>query len=296
MPILAILLLIVFYFAFASARFINALKVFYDNRVHGALLALMLIIPYVLVALPNANADLAGFGLGLLKMLAYLLFPTLVLLFKPRGSPALDLYDILAVLGLWLPIEFDLLPQADATLGSVNVPIPLLTAIVLGYLLFLVLRPLEMGYSYRLRGPDILAAIQVWGAFALIGIPLGVVMGFIIWQFAPFNAGDWILRFIMIYFLNALPEELLFRGTIQNLIELRFGRTWQSLLVASIIFGLAHLDNTTAHNTVPNWPYALMASLAGVAYGWTWRKSGKITGSALTHTFVNFMWGVVFKG
>lgn len=296
MSILAILILILLYFAFASTRFVEALARFYDNRFHGALLALMLIIPYVLVALPTANANLTGFGLGLLKMVAYLLFPTLLLIFKPKGHPALDLYDILAVLGLWFPIEFDWLPQADAVLGSVSIPIPLLTAIVLGYLLFIVIRPLEMGYSYQLRGRDLLAAVQAWGAFAIIGIPLGVAMGFIVWRFAPFNAGDWLLRLTMIYFLNALPEEMLFRGVIQNMIERRFGRTWQTLMVAALIFGLAHVDNATAHHAVPNWPYVIMASFAGIAYGWAWRKSGKITGSAVTHTLVNFMWGAIFKG
>jgi membrane protease YdiL (CAAX protease family) len=42
--------------------------------------------------------------------------------------------------------------------------------------------------------------------------------------------------------------------------------------------------------------YAMMATLAGLAYGWTWRKTGKVTGSAVVHTTVNFIWGILLGG
>ena len=151
-----------------------------------------------------------------------------------------------------------------------------------------------MNYTFKLTRADVGNALIALGAFALVGMPLGVVMGFIKLGFAPFDAGGWLARLLAIYFLNALPEELLFRGLIQNLIEQRFGRDLRTLLAAAILFGLSHLNNTTAFHHPPNWPYVIMATLAGLAYGWAWRRSGKITGSAITHTLVNFIWGVVF--
>src|SRR5574341_100776 len=295
MSYLALILLLIAYFALSSRRVVAALRGFYDNRVHGGLLVAMLIIPYVLAALPGARADPAGFGVGLAAMLAYLFVPGLALLFRPERRGPLDALDIVAVLALWLPIEFDLLPDVAAQIGEASLPIPLLTGIVLGFLLFLVIRPLDgLGYTFRLRPTDPLWALAAWAAFGLVGIPLGVAMGFIRPGLAEFDAAGWLVRLISIYFFNALPEEMLFRGIIQNLIEQRWGRGWLTLGAAAAIFGLAHINNTTAFHAPPNWPYVLMAGLAGIAYGWAWRKTGKITGSAITHTLVNFVWGVVF--
>ncbi|MGE5222552.1 MAG: type II CAAX prenyl endopeptidase Rce1 family protein [Omnitrophica WOR_2 bacterium] len=172
----------------------------------------------------------------------------------------------------------------------------MLTAICLGLLLFLVVRPLDrIGYSYRLTLADIGTALLALFVYALIGLPLGIALGFIRPGLATFEPASWLVRLLAIYFLTAIPEELLFRGAIQNLIEQRFGRTWATLAIAAIIFGLSHLNNTTAHNMPPNWPYVIMATLAGLTYGWTWRSRGKITASAITHTLVNFIWGVVFR-
>jgi membrane protease YdiL (CAAX protease family) len=37
-----------------------------------------------------------------------------------------------------------------------------------------------------------------------------------------------------------------------------------------------------------------MATLAGLAYGWVWWRTRKVTVSAVTHTLVNALWGTVF--
>jgi hypothetical protein len=230
-------------------------------------------------------------------MLVYLFVPGLVLLFRSARNKALDIFDLIAIVALWFPIEFGWLPKANVpVLPGASLPIPMLTGICLGFLLFLVIRPLDsIGYTFRLTHADALHALQGLAAFALVGLPLGMAMGFIRFSPAPFEAGEWLLRLVAIYLLTAIPEELLFRGVIQNLVEQRFGRTWGTLLVAAVIFGLSHLNNTTAYHAPPNWPYAIMATLAGLAYGWTWRKSGKITASAITHTLVNFIWSIVFQ-
>ncbi len=298
MSILALLFLIVAYFGLASSRVVGVLRRLNANRVRGGLLIALLPIPYLLVALSAAGMDPTAFIGGLARMVAYLFVPSLVLLFRPTRNKPLDLFDVVAIFALWLPVEFDWLPDADVQLvPGVDLPVPLLTAICLGFLLFLVIRPLKrVGYTYKLTKGDVWHALLGLGAFAVIGMPLGVAMGFIRLGLAPFDAGEWLLRLVAIYFLNALPEELLFRGAIQNLIEQRFGRNAGTLILSAIIFGLSHLNNVTAHYGPPNWPYVLMATLAGLAYGWAWRRSEKITASALTHTLVNFTWAVAFVG
>ena len=273
----------------------QALRRFYDNRLHGGLLVTTLALPYILVSLPRANVEPVRFLAGLGIILAYLFIPGLALLWRPAKNRPFDAYDLVALLAIWLPVEFDWLPDASARLGSLNLPIPLLTAICLGFLLFTVIRPLEnLGYTYRLRWQDGAAVLIALAGFCLVGLPLGVATGFIVPAQVHFDLLQWAQRFGLIYFLNALPEELLFRGAIQNLIEQRFGRGWKTLAVAAVIFGLAHINNTTAHHAPPNWPYVALATLAGLAYGWTWQRSNKITASALTHTLVNFIWSIVF--
>jgi len=290
---LALLLLIVTYFAFASARFVLTLRRWQQNRAQAVLLAATLLVPYLLVVQPNATPATWE---GIARMAIYILLPTLVLLCRPARSNPLDLYDLVAIIALWFPIEFDWLPEASVVVSGVGLPIPKLTAICLGFFLFLVLRPLDrLGYSYKLGLGDVKYALIALAGFAIIGMPLGIAMGFIQPGFTDFNPIDWLVKFIAIYFVTAVPEELLFRGVIQNLIEQRLGRNWLALGIAAIIFGISHLNNTTAHHAPPNLPYVIMATIAGLAYGWAWRKSEKITASAITHTLVNFVWGVVFK-
>lgn len=292
---IAVLFLLAVFFGLSSSLVVQALRKFYDNRLHGGLLVATLAVPYILVSLPRAAAEPERFLCGLGILLAYLFVPGMVLVWRPAKNMPLDVFDLLALLAIWLPVEFDWLPDASASLGSLSLPIPLLTAVCLGFLLFTVIRPLEkLGYTYRLRGQDGAAVLIALGGFFFVGLPLGITTGFIVPAPIQFDLLQWLLRFGLIYFLNALPEELLFRGAIQNLIEQRFGRSWKTLAVAAVIFGLSHINNTTAHHTPPNWPYVVMATFAGLAYGWTWQRSNKITASALTHTLVNFIWSIVF--
>ncbi|MFN2157100.1 MAG: type II CAAX prenyl endopeptidase Rce1 family protein [Anaerolineae bacterium] len=58
--------------------------------------------------------------------------------------------------------------------------------------------------------------------------------------------------------------------------------------------GLTHINNATAGFAEPNWAYALMATIAGLAYGGVWARTRKVTASALTHMAVNLTWFLVF--
>ena len=62
------------------------------------------------------------------------------------------------------------------------------------------------------------------------------------------------------------------------------------LVAASIIFGLAHIAN----GYFPNWRYALLATFAGLCYGFVWCKTGNIFASALVHTAVDTIWHMLF--
>ena len=86
-----------------------------------------------------------------------------------------------------------------------------------------------------------------------------------------------------------MPEEFLFRGILQNFLTRSLPgerRELYGLLIASLIFGAAHLH----HAPVPNWRYAVLASLAGVFYGNAYRALGRLSASALTHALVDTAW------
>ena len=157
-------------------------------------------------------------------------------------------------------------------------------------------RPVErLGYSFALGRRDLVAAGFAFAAFAAVAIPLGLVTGFIHIRSRPFDALAWGRTAFHFVFQVALPEELLFRGLLQNALE-RFAlprRPWPiALAIAAVIFGAAHLG----HPPVPNWRYGILATLAGVAYGWVWHRTRKITASALTHAGVDLVWVLAFGG
>jgi uncharacterized protein len=88
--------------------------------------------------------------------------------------------------------------------------------------------------------------------------------------------------------LIAIPEEIYFRGWMQNLLERRMGPRG-SLYVTSLVFGLAHFNKRATHF---NWRYVLLATLAGIFYGRAWRAKRRVAASALTHTFVDTVWSL----
>ncbi len=128
-------------------------------------------------------------------------------------------------------------------------------------------------------------------AFACIAIPLGHAIHFI--QFEP----QWSqlkslpLLSLGILFFTAWPEELLFRGLLQNMLARACKSDLAGWWTASILFGFSHITNMG----FPNWRYVILASIAGFFYGWTWRKTGSIFASALVHAAVDITWHFFFR-
>jgi membrane protease YdiL (CAAX protease family) len=213
---------------------------------------------------------------------AYLTIPA-ALVCVGRGRA--DLVRVLAAaIALWLPIEFDLLPQLRLPPPDGLRAAPF-AALATGLYLFLVACPLDrIGYTFRLSGRDVRVALIATAAFAAVGVPIGLTTGFLEWNPRPDPVRVAVAP-IAIYLATGVPEEFLFRGLIQNTLERALGRA--ALPVASIIFGLAHL---------PDVRYVLLATLAGVAYGWVYLATRRITASAVTHALVDWIWVLLLRG
>ena len=94
--------------------------------------------------------------------------------------------------------------------------------------------------------------------------------------------------FFFTFFFIAVPEELFFRGWLQNLLERRMGR-YPALMLTAALFGLSHFNKRAVHF---NWRYVLLAALAGIFYGRAWRQERRVGASAITHASVDTIWSL----
>jgi membrane protease YdiL (CAAX protease family) len=148
-----------------------------------------------------------------------------------------------------------------------------------------------VGFDLRLKWNDWKIGLREWLFYTPIAIALGLAIGFLHWH--RHIDRPWLipLAWLSTFFLIALPEEIYFRGWMQNLLERKLGRT-ASLLVTAAIFGLSHFNKRTAFF---NWRYVLLAAIAGIFYGRAWRAERRIGASAITHTTVDTLWGALLR-
>ncbi len=254
--------------------------------------ALIWAIPWVLTAIFSAAALLANAWSWLLSLLvlAYTAAPVAcAALAGPGPAKRPSGWDFLAILLLWLPLEF----AAGASLVPVSARGFLHTvaygvAILLGLLLFLGFRGFPgMKYNLPRNLRDGWLPLLGFAAVAPVLIILGNAIGFIPPPHLPAkSAGSMAAAAGVIFAGTALPEEILFRSLIQNLLMLRFGRRASVLFAASLIFGCAHLDN--GPQPLPNWRYMILATIAGIAYGGMFQRASTVLSSAALHCLVDW--------
>ena len=149
-----------------------------------------------------------------------------------------------------------------------------------------------VGFDLRLRGRDLRIGVREFLFYAPVAIVLGLALGFLHsharwpdgWQLAS--------ALLFTFFFIAVPEELFFRGWVQNLFERRVGPRW-ALAATAVIFGLSHFNKRAGsfHGHF-NWKYVLLAGIAGVFYGRAWRQEKRVVASTVTHTLVDTVWSM----
>ncbi len=151
------------------------------------------------------------------------------------------------------------------------------------------LRQLEgIGFDLRLRLRDAGIGLRELVLYTPLALALGLGLGFLHlhsgWPGLAPIAGAWVFTFFFI----AIPEELFFRGWLQNLLERRMGRT-PALLLTAVLFGLSHFNKRAV---LFNWRYVLLAAVAGVFYGRAWRQERRVAASGITHATVDTIWSL----
>lgn len=157
------------------------------------------------------------------------------------------------------------------------------------------------GFDFHFRWSDWKTGLRELVFFAPLVIGIGLALGFIhphknaaFFPSQPpqlaLTIGRVLISWVGIFVFVAVLEELFFRAWVQNLLERRIGRH-AALVVASVLFGLSHFNKRSAHF---NWRYVLLATIAGIFYGRAWREQRRVPASAITHTFVDWLWYLWF--
>jgi membrane protease YdiL (CAAX protease family) len=243
-----------------------------------------------LVSMKGSSSLLQAGGLLLYgASLAFLLW------WAGRLSAPPNLVDFLAVMSAWLPVEFGLLHGLWS--GGTADPSYLIgkvlsvSVLLMGYV---AIRPLSgFGYRWRFRFEDFATAFVSLSAFLILAVPAGILSGFIVWDPRLFSFSATLFRMMGIGLFIALPEEILFRGVIFNLLQKwivgRYG-PWPALIVSSVIFGLSHLNNFPYGDL----RYAALATYAGFCYAWCYLRTGNLMASVMTHTAVDLIHRLFF--
>jgi uncharacterized protein len=243
-----------------------------------------LCLPYVLVACSAGIFAWRWFAL-------YLMLPVAIAALlseanRVERAPRLDWREFLILALLGLAVDLRWFEAAWPRYLAIFNKMILLDAGIYGFVL---LRRLEgTGFDLRLRKTDLAIGLREAAFYTPIALLIGLNLQFLHlhlrWPgWAPI-AGAWIFTF----FFVAGPEELFFRGWLQNLLERHIGRR-RALLVTSALFGLAHFNKRSVHF---NWRYVLLAALAGIFYGRAWRRDRRVGASAVTHATVDSIWSL----
>jgi CAAX protease family protein len=222
-------------------------------------------------------------------ILGYTLAPTVLIFIQGFDSGPAAWTDLAAILLLWLPIELNAGAQwiPRHAQGFVHT-VAYGTALILALVLFLGFRRLKgMKYNLPHRVMDLIDPLIAFAVIAPVLILLGRRLAFLPQFHVPGNLslGPVSKTLLLIFAATALPEEILFRALIQNWLMQKFGSTTAVLLVASVIFGCAHLNN--GPQPLPNWRYMILATIAGVAYGKVFERASSVTASAALHALVD---------
>ena len=122
-------------------------------------------------------------------------------------------------------------------------------------------------------------------AYAIDSLHLRV-LDVVWWKYAAVVVGT----FLGMLWVVALGEEFFFRGFLQQLMGRSLGSEAAGLLVASTLFGLAHLP----FRSFPNWRMAILAAILGVFCGLSFLRAGSIRAAMVTHALVATTYRVFF--
>ncbi len=151
--------------------------------------------------------------------------------------------DFLVLAALGLAVDLRWFERAWPAHLAIFNKILLLDAGIYGFVL---IRQLDgTGFDLRLRLRDLSIGLREAAFYTPIALALGLSLGFLHLHRRVAGIGRMAGAWIFTFFFIAVPEELFFRGWLQNLLEKRMGR-YGALFLTACLFGLAHFNKRTA--------------------------------------------------
>jgi membrane protease YdiL (CAAX protease family) len=254
----------------------------------GYLLGSAAFIAYLIYAVGTNS-----FSVSRVAAIFALIFIPLALAATARRAPVGAWQDYLTIAAVWTAVKFSpshwFWPFPGGRLAYVFTVLLCVTVAIAAFLLIRKFNGTGYNIGWGPRWP-----LYVFGsffAFAAIAIPLGVAMRFV--AFGPRSGESKTLPILALAILcfTAWPEEFLFRGLLQNMLQRTAKNDSVAWVLASVAFGFSHITNMR----FPNWRYVILASIAGMFYGWTWRKTQSMFASAIVHALVDALWHFLFR-
>jgi membrane protease YdiL (CAAX protease family) len=190
---------------------------------------------------------------------------------------------------LWIPFDLrwymEILPATRDTYTWWSISIS-----VIGVIGWVGYRRADIGFNLVPRLKDIGIAFLALAFIMILVVPPGLLTGFLSFHLPQtYNIPKLTLHFVGLFLTVALPEELFFRGILLRGLDKMFSKKWIPLVISSLAFGLMHWNNVS---TLPTQiTYVCLAAIAGVGYGWAYRKSGNnLLAAILVHTLVDWTW------
>lgn len=155
-------------------------------------------------------------------------------------------------------------------------------------------------FNWRVTGKKLAISFLGLSIILLIVLPPGLITGFLSWNPLLDSPEVILIGFIGIWLTIALPEEIIARGVVQHQMterifssESKYRKYWKwiVLIVASILFGSSHWNNTSEEFALV---YIILATIAGIVYGICWWFGGLFS-AMLIHTLVDWIWGIFLK-
>lgn len=139
----------------------------------------------------------------------------------------------------------------------------------------MIILPIIRGYKIKIR-------------FVLSDILRGLIISLIILMpfYIIFSKRDissiGYIYFIYQLFIVAMPEEVFFRGYLQDSV----GRNYKAIIIVSILFSIAHLPRALFFN---EWT-SLLAFFPSLIMGWLFMKTNNVLPSIIFHWLANIIY------
>jgi len=258
-----------------------------SKAARAAILAASAIIPYIIASVRTSTFDRSH----LLLLLAVALPAAFWYAWIRRSIPA-DVLFLGIVGAVYLSKIFEQIYGQPATHVSLGI-LGRLMWIRLSVMAVLSLRTIEEARFGFVPSPK---EWRIGVLYYFYFLPVGGAVAYLV-RFARFHQPAmvwWKLALVVIgtffafLWVVALFEEFFFRAFLQRLLAKSLNNEVAGLIVASLLFGLAHLP----FHAFPNSRFAIVAGVTGIFYGLAFLKAQSVRASMVTHALVVTTWRV----